>query len=88
MHEICSGINSYDDLAATLNVTRGTIYRRIEKLEEMHAITKKIMAIPDYRNLNLSAIFIGMDAVYDDMDKVINAIRALCDTVFVYVVVV
>lgn len=41
LHEICSGINSYDDLAKILNVTRGTVYRRIEKLEKKQRYRKE-----------------------------------------------
>ena len=77
LHEICSGIPSYDDLAKTLNVTRGTVYRRIEKLEQNNVIEKKIMAIPNYRVLNLSAISIGMETAYDDTEKVIEALKQL-----------
>jgi len=77
LHEICSGINSYDDLAKILNVTRGTVYRRIEKLEKNNVIKKKIMAIPNYKALELSAICIGMAVAYDDTEKVIEALCQL-----------
>lgn len=77
LHEICSGIHSYDDLAKTLNVTRGTIYRRIEKLEKNNFIEKKIMAIPNYKVLNLSSIIIGMEVAYDDTEKVTEALKQL-----------
>jgi DNA-binding Lrp family transcriptional regulator len=77
LHEICGGIASYDDLAKTLKVTRGTVYRRIDKLEKTHAIRKRIMAIPDYDNLNLSAVIVGFNADYKDMDKVIEAIKTM-----------
>lgn len=77
LHEICSGIHSYDDLAKTLNVTRGTVYRRIEKLEKNNVIEKKIMAMPNYKVLNLSAICIGMEVAYDDTEKVVEALTQL-----------
>ncbi len=77
LHEICSGIHSYDDLAKILNVTRGTVYRRIEKLEKNNVIEKKIMAIPNYKILNLSAICIGMEVSYGDTEKVIEAVCQL-----------
>jgi DNA-binding Lrp family transcriptional regulator len=77
LHEICSGIASYDDLAKTLKVTRGTVYRRIDRLEKMHAIRKRIMAIPEFDNLNLSSIIVGFHAHYNDMDKVIEAIKTM-----------
>jgi DNA-binding Lrp family transcriptional regulator len=75
LHEICSGISSYDDLAKTLNVTRGTIYRRIDKLEKNSHIKKKIMAIPNYDALSLSAICIGMEVAYDHMEKAAEALQ-------------
>jgi len=74
---MCSGTHSYDDLAKTVNVTRGTVYRRIEKLEKNGIIEKKIMAIPNYCNLNQSAICIGMEVAYDDQEKVIESLRQL-----------
>ncbi len=77
LHEICSGIHSYDDLAKTLNVTRGTVYRRIEKLEKNGVIEKKIMAVPNFKALNLSAISIGMEAAYEDTEQVIEALKQL-----------
>jgi len=80
LHEICSGIHSYDDLAKILNVTRGTVYRRIEKLEKNKVIKKKIMAIPNYEALNLSSIIIGMEIAYDDTEKVTEALKQLPHT--------
>jgi len=77
LHEIYSGIASYDDLAKTLKVTRGTVYRRIDKLEKEHAIRKRIMAIPEFDNLKLSAIIVGFHADYNDMDKVVEAIKTM-----------
>ena len=80
LHEICSGIHSYDDLAKTLNVTRATVYRRIEKLEKNSVIEKKIMAIPNFAVLNLSAIILGMELAYDDTEEVTEALKQLPHT--------
>ena len=77
LHEICRGIHSYDDLAKMLHVTRATIYRRIEQLEKNNVIEKKIMAIPNFKGLNQSAICIGMEVDYDDTLKVIEALKQL-----------
>ena len=77
LHEMCSGTHSYDDLAKTVNVTRGTVYRRIEKLEKTKVIKKKIMAIPNFKALNLSSIIIGMEIAYDDTEKVTEALKQL-----------
>ena len=77
LHEICSGIPSYDDLAKTLNVTRGTIYRRIDRMQKNDIIERKIMAIPNYCSLNRSAICIAMEVAYDDQEKAIEALKQL-----------
>jgi DNA-binding Lrp family transcriptional regulator len=84
LHEVCNGIYSYDDLAKTLKVTRGTIYRRFERLEKTHVIEKKIMAIPNFKTLNLSAMTIGMETSYDDTDKVIEALKQLPSVKFLW----
>ncbi|HVP26652.1 MAG TPA: Lrp/AsnC family transcriptional regulator [Candidatus Bathyarchaeia archaeon] len=84
LHEICTGIYSYDDLAKKLNVTRSTIYRRIEKLEQSHAIDRKIMAIPNFNVLNLSAIIVGLSAAYDDAEKVFENIQTLPHVKFLW----
>jgi len=75
MHHLCSGIYSYNDLAKICNVTRGTVYRRVNKLENMHVISRKIMGIPDYTKLDLSAICIGMDVAHENMEKVIELLK-------------
>jgi DNA-binding Lrp family transcriptional regulator len=84
LHEICSGIYSYDDLGKKLNVTRSTIYRRIENLEKENMITKKIMAIPNFENLNLSAILVAITASYDEASQCIQHIKELPNTNLLY----
>jgi len=84
LHEICGGIYSYDDLAKTLNVTRSTIYRRIEKMEKGNVITKKIMAVPNFQNLGLFAILVAITAAYDDVSLCIEHLKALPNTKLLY----
>jgi len=60
------GVYSYDELAEKLQVTRSTIYRRISRLEEMHIISRQIMGVPDYSQLGLSAIVIGLNIAHED----------------------
>lgn len=60
------GLYSYDELAEKLQVTRSTVYRRINRLEKMHIISRRIMAVPDYTKLGLSAILIGLDIAHED----------------------
>jgi DNA-binding Lrp family transcriptional regulator len=80
LHELCTGIYSYGQLAETCNVTRNTIYRRVDRLEKAHIISKKIMAIPNFEKLELSAICIGMDVAYEHLDNVIDIIKQLTET--------
>ena len=84
LHEVCSGIHSYDDLARELNVTRSTIYRRLENLEKENQITKKIMAIPNFENLNLSAILVAITAAYDEVSQCIQHLKELPNTNLLY----
>ena len=84
LHEICNGIYSYDDLAKTLNVTRSTIYRRIEDMEKRNVITKKVMAIPNFERLNLCAILVAITAAYDDVSRCIEHLKALPNTKLLY----
>jgi DNA-binding Lrp family transcriptional regulator len=66
------GVYSYDELAEKLQVTRSTIYRRISKLEKTHVISKRIMAVPDYTKLDLSAILIGIDIAHEDTAEAVD----------------
>jgi DNA-binding Lrp family transcriptional regulator len=75
MHHICKGIYSYRDLGRICHVERSTIYRRINRLENMHVISKKIMAIPDFTKLDLSALCIGMDVMQEDVDKAVDLLK-------------
>jgi len=84
LHEICSGIYSYDDLAKTLNVTRSTIYRRIEDMEKKNLITKKIMAIPNFERLGLCAILVAITAAYDDASQCVQHLKSLPNTKLLY----
>ena len=75
LHELCSGIHSYDELARTCSVTRNTVYRRISRLERIQVISRRIMAIPNFSKLGLSAILIGLDVSSGDVDMVMKAIE-------------
>jgi len=63
INHFSSGIYSYDDMAKTFGVTRGTIYRRVDRLEKEKIIEKKIMGLPNFGKLNLSSIILGMECV-------------------------
>jgi DNA-binding Lrp family transcriptional regulator len=66
------GVYSYEELAEKLHVTRSTIFRRVSKLEETGAITKRIMGFPDYTKLGISAILIGIDIAHEDIAAAID----------------
>ena len=75
VHYICSGVYSYSDLAELCNVGRNTIYRRIDKLEKMGIITKRIMAVPNFGKLNLSAVIVGLDVSLEDMERTVDFLK-------------
>jgi DNA-binding Lrp family transcriptional regulator len=75
MHHICGGIYSYADLAKMCNVTRGTVYRRVNRLENMHLISRKIAAIPNFEMLNLSSLSIGVNIAQEDEGKAIDLLK-------------
>ena len=77
LRELCTGISSYDDLAQACNVTRNTIYRRVNRLENLQVISRKIMAIPDFSKLGLSAVLVGLDFNPEENNKIMDAVEEL-----------
>lgn len=75
VHHICSGVYSYAELGKLCRVGRNTIYRRMNKLEKLGVLSKKIMAIPNFTKLNLSAIGIMMDVRQTDVNRTISLLR-------------
>jgi len=73
---ICSGIYSYDELAKLCNAGRNTVYRRVDRLEKMRILTKKISAFPNFEKLNLSAVIIGMNVNTEDVEKTIAFLKS------------
>jgi len=66
---ICNGVYSYDELGKLVNAGRNTVYRRIDKLEKMGVISRRIMAFPNFEKLSLSAVIMGMDINPVDLDR-------------------
>ena len=81
---ICRGTYSYRELAKLCHVGRSTIYRRIDRLEKIGAISKRIMAIPNFTKLNLSAIGVMMDISQLDVDRVIKFLKGLSTVKFLW----
>ena len=77
MSYLCGGTYSYKELGKLCRVGRSTIYRRIDRLEKIGAISKRIMAVPNFTKLNLTAIGITMDISQSDVDQVIEFLKGL-----------
>ena len=75
VHYICGGVYSYTELGKLCHVGRNTVYRRINRLEKMGVISKKIMAIPNFTKLNLSAIGVMMDVRQTDVNRTISLLQ-------------
>ena len=76
IHHLSSGVFSYSDLAKTLGVSRGTIYKRVEQLEKKDLILRKVTAIPNYGKLGLSVIFLGVNVEFEeDIDETIKILQ-------------
>ena len=75
VHHICKGVYSYNELAKLCNAGRNTIYRRIDKLEKMGIISKRIMAIPNFDKLGLSAVIVGINVSAEEIEKTIDFLK-------------
>lgn len=69
------GINSYEALAQKCNVTRSTIYRRVNRLEEAHVITRQTRVILDFEKLDRIVVAVGINVAQKDEQKVIDALK-------------
>jgi DNA-binding Lrp family transcriptional regulator len=72
---ICNGVYSYEELGKLCNASRNTVYRRIDNLEKMGIVEKRIMAFPNFEKLNLSAVIFGMNVGPGDIDRTINFLK-------------
>lgn len=75
VHHMCNGVYSYNELAKLCNAGRNTIYRRIDKLEKQGIIRKRIMAIPNFDKLDLSAIIVGINVSIEETEKTIAFLK-------------
>ena len=72
---ICSGVYSYRELAELCQAGNNTVYRRIDRLEKMGIIKKRISALPSFEKLGLSAIIVGMNLTTADIDKTVRFLK-------------
>ena len=84
LQHISEGVYSYEDLAELCKAGRNTVYRRIEKLEKMDLITRKITAFPNFEKLNLSAVVIGLDVKYCELNKAIDILKKQSPVTFLW----
>ena len=75
VRHICNGVYSYEELGKLCSASRNTIYRRIDKLEKLGIIDRRIMAFPNFGKLNLSAVIFGMNVSPKDIDKAISFLK-------------
>ena len=72
---MCKGVYSYHELAELCGVGRSTIYRKMDKLEKIGVVKRRIMALPDFEKMGFSAVTLGLDLKPRDMEKAISFIR-------------
>lgn len=79
IQEMGRGINSYDSLAQKCHVTRSTIYRRVNKLEETKVIIRQTRVVPDFEKLDRIALTVGISVAQKDEQKVVDALKKCAD---------
>lgn len=80
IQEMGKGVNSYDSLAKICNVTRSTIYRRLNRLEETKVITRQTRVVPDFSKLNRIALAVGINVAQKDEQNVVDTLKK-CDAI-------
>ncbi|MFA5363689.1 MAG: Lrp/AsnC family transcriptional regulator [Candidatus Bathyarchaeia archaeon] len=81
---MCNGVYSYNELAKLCNAGRNTVYRRIGKLEKEGIIRKRIMVIPNFDKLDLSAIVIGANVNIEETEKTIAFLKTQINVKFLW----
>jgi DNA-binding Lrp family transcriptional regulator len=81
---ITSGVHSYDDLAHACNVGRNTVYRRINRLEKIGVLTKRIGALPNFEKLGLSAVIMGININTEDIDRTVTFLKRQSQVKFLW----
>jgi DNA-binding Lrp family transcriptional regulator len=79
IQEMGRGVNSYDSLAQKCNVTRSTIYRRVNRLEATKVIIRQTRVVPDFEKLDRIALAVGINVAHKDEQKVVDALKKCND---------
>ncbi|MFX1487172.1 MAG: Lrp/AsnC family transcriptional regulator [Promethearchaeota archaeon] len=81
---VSKGIYSYEELAKLCDVSRNTIYRRLDSLEKREIIQRRIMAQPNFERLNLAVVIFGMNVSPKDLDKAADYLKGLTNVNFLW----
>ena len=76
LQQMSQGINSYEDLAHKCNVTRSTIYRRVDSLEKRGLIRRITRSVVDYEKLDVVAVCFAFKISQSDQKHVFAALKA------------
>lgn len=68
----CQGFKSYQDIADELDVSRNTVYRRVNRLREENVLREEVHALPDLSELGLTTIIIGLSLNMNNLEKAID----------------
>nr|AGF93048.1 hypothetical protein FLSS-8_0018 [uncultured organism] len=68
----CQGFKSYQDIADDLDVSRNTVYRRVNRLRDENILREEVHALPDLSELGLTTIIIGLSLNMNNLEKAID----------------
>ena len=84
IQHVCEGTYSHSELAKLAGVSRNTVYRRLDKLEEEGVLKKRVMAIPNFEKIGFSSIIIGINVGIGDLEKTIRFLKKLGQVKFLW----
>lgn len=82
--QLSEGVYSYAELAEKCGAGRNTIYRRVNRLEALGIINKRLRAIPNFTKLNLSAICVMMDIAQSEVERVVGFLERQSQVKFLW----
>jgi len=81
---LCNGVFSYAELAEKCEAGRNTIYRRVRRLEAEKMIDRRMRAVPNFTELNISAICVMMDIAQSDIDQLVTFLKRQAQVKFLW----
>lgn len=76
LQQMSRGVNSYEDLSHKLNVTRSTIYRRVDSLEKRGLIHRITRSEVDYEKLEVVAVCFAFKISLTNQKRIFSALKA------------